>query len=106
MPATTPTADPTGVGRGDTTASGRPEDPPLDFSSLWPDVDAITCPTMLVRGGDSFHVPDAHAEALRRRRPGARLEVVPGARHAVQSDKPAELAALIENFAFGPRSQS
>ena len=83
-----------------------PEDPPLDFSSLWPDVDAITCPTMLVRGGDSFHVPDVHAEAFRRRRPGVRLEVVPGARHAVQSDKPAELAALIENFAFGPRSQS
>ncbi len=75
-----------------------PEDPPLDFSALWSDVEAITCPTMLVRGGASFHVPDAHAEELRRRRPGVRLEVVAGARHSVQSDRPAELAALIVDF--------
>ena len=82
------------------------DDPPLDFSALWSDVDAITCPTMLVRGGDSFHVPDAHARELERRRPGARLEVVPGARHAVQSDKPVELATLIDDFAFFLASRS
>jgi pimeloyl-ACP methyl ester carboxylesterase len=82
------------------------DDPPLDFSALWLDVDALTCPTMLVRGGASFHVPEEHAREFERRRPGARLEVVPAARHAVQSDKPAEVAALIEDFAFGPGSWS
>lgn len=82
-----------------------PEDPPLDFSPLWLDLETVRCPTMLVRGGDSFHVPDSHADEVRRRRPGVRLELVAGARHAVQSDKPAELAALVEDFAFGRRDR-
>jgi esterase len=78
-----------------------PDDPPLDFSPLWADVEAMRCPTMLVRGGDSLHVPNAHAEEFQRRLPGARLEVVPDAHHSVQSDKPVELAGLIEDFIFG-----
>jgi acetyl-CoA synthetase len=78
-----------------------PGDTALDFSALWSDLEAVTCPIMLVRGGDSLHVPDAHAAEVRRRQPGVRVEVVAGARHAVQSDKPRELAALLEDFAFG-----
>ncbi|WP_322754620.1 alpha/beta fold hydrolase [Frankia sp. Cas3] len=77
-----------------------PGDPPLDFSALWADLEAVRCPLMLVRGGDSFHVPDAHADQVRRCQPSARLEIVSGAGHSVQSAKPAELAALIEDFAF------
>jgi pimeloyl-ACP methyl ester carboxylesterase len=73
----------------------------FDFTPLWADVSAITTPVMLVRGGDSKFVTDDDAAEFRRRQPGLRLEVVPGAGHAVQSDKPLELAALIRDFGLG-----
>jgi len=37
---------------------------------------------------------------MRRRLPSLRLEVVPGAGHAVQSDQPLVLTRLIEDFAL------
>ncbi|OHV35246.1 MULTISPECIES: alpha/beta fold hydrolase [Pseudofrankia] len=67
---------------------------------LWADVDAITVPTMLVRGGESKFVADADADEFRRRLPSARYELVPGAGHAVQSDQPLALTALIRDFTF------
>jgi pimeloyl-ACP methyl ester carboxylesterase len=76
------------------------DDPPMDFSPLWQDVEAIAAPMMLVRGGASFHVPDEHADEFEKRRPGLRVEIVDGARHSVQSDRPVELAALIDDFVF------
>jgi pimeloyl-ACP methyl ester carboxylesterase len=60
------------------------DDPPLDFTELWDDVERLTQPTMLVRGSRSRHVPDDHATEFARRRPGARIEVVEGAGHSVQ----------------------
>jgi pimeloyl-ACP methyl ester carboxylesterase len=69
-----------------------------DFTSLWDDVSAIIVPTMLVQGGDSvFVTPEDRAE-FERRLPSVRWEVVPGAGHAVQSDQPLALAALIQEF--------
>jgi len=73
----------------------------FDFASLWDDVSAITVPVMLVRGGDSKFVSDDDASEFRRRQPGLRFEVVAGSGHAVQSDRPLELARLIEEFVFG-----
>jgi pimeloyl-ACP methyl ester carboxylesterase len=71
-----------------------------DFTPLWDDVSAITVPTMLVQGGDSpFVRPEDRAE-FERRLPSVRWEVVPGAGHAVQSDQPLVLAALIREFAL------
>ena len=72
-----------------------------DFTSLWEDVSAITVPTMLVRGGSSKFVLDEDETEMRRRLPGLRVDVVDGAGHAVQSDRPLDLVALIEDFAFG-----
>jgi alpha-beta hydrolase superfamily lysophospholipase len=46
-------------------------------------------------------VTDDDAAEFRRRQPGLRLEVVPGAWHAVQSDQPLELTRLIQDFVFG-----
>jgi pimeloyl-ACP methyl ester carboxylesterase len=57
---------------------------------------------MLVRGGASVFVSDEDAAEFQRRGRGARIETVPGAGHAVQSDRPAELTALISDFAFTP----
>jgi pimeloyl-ACP methyl ester carboxylesterase len=63
-------------------------------------VNHIEVDTMLVRGGASKFVTDDDVAEMRRRLPGLRVEVVDGAGHAVQSDRPRELAALIEDFVF------
>lgn len=41
-----------------------------------------------------------HVAEFRRRLPGARVEMVSGSGHAVQSDRPLALARLIEDFVF------
>lgn len=72
------------------------------FAGLWRDVDGIDMPLMLVRGSESAFVGEPDLAELRRRQPHARIEDVSGAGHAVQSDRPARLAALIKDFAFRP----
>jgi pimeloyl-ACP methyl ester carboxylesterase len=74
--------------------------PPSDFTALWDDVSRITAPAMLVQGGLSKYVLDEDIAEMRRRLPSLRVEVVPGAGHAVQSDRPLDLVRLIENFVF------
>jgi pimeloyl-ACP methyl ester carboxylesterase len=69
-----------------------------DHTALWADVAAITVPVLLVLGGDSPFTGEDDVAEFRRRLPAARVEVVPGAGHAVQSDQPLALAALIEDF--------
>jgi pimeloyl-ACP methyl ester carboxylesterase len=70
----------------------------MDFARLWEDVSAMSVPTMLVRGGESKYVTDDDAAEFRRRQPNARVEVVAGSGHAVQSDRPLDLVRLIEGF--------
>jgi pimeloyl-ACP methyl ester carboxylesterase len=72
----------------------------IDFTSLWDDVAATTVPTMLVLGGDSVFVLPEDVEEYRRRLPAVRVETVAGAGHAVQSDQPAALVALLTDFLF------
>ena len=63
---------------------------------LWPDVEALEMPHLLVRGGaDGSVVDDADVEELRRRRPESRVVLVEGAGHSVQGDRPVELAELL-----------
>lgn len=77
-------------------------DIPADFATLWEDVSAIRVPIMLVRGGAAGTVVDDDDVAeLRRRQPAARVEVVDGAGHSVQGDRPVELARLLEGFLTG-----
>jgi pimeloyl-ACP methyl ester carboxylesterase len=68
---------------------------PGDFSPLWEHVSAATMPLTLVRGGASAFVPDADAEEFHRRNPAARIHLVPGAGHSVQSDAPLALADIL-----------
>jgi pimeloyl-ACP methyl ester carboxylesterase len=75
--------------------------PSSDFTSLWDDVSAIRAPAMLVVGGVSVFVRPEDIVEMKRRQPTLRVETVPGAGHAVQSDKPVELTRLIEDFVFG-----
>jgi pimeloyl-ACP methyl ester carboxylesterase len=79
---------------------GEGEDIP-DFQPLWDDVSKLTMPLLLVRGADSGVVGDEDVAELRRRRPDVRVEVVEGAGHSVQGDRPVELARLIETFLDG-----
>jgi pimeloyl-ACP methyl ester carboxylesterase len=69
-----------------------------DFTALWQDVGAITVPTLFVRGGESAFVRDEDVKEMRRWLPSIEVVVVEGAGHAIQSDRPLELAAVISRF--------
>jgi pimeloyl-ACP methyl ester carboxylesterase len=69
-----------------------------DHTGLWTDVSAITVPVLLVLGADSPFTGEEDVAEFRRRLPAARVEVVAGAGHAIQSDQPLALAQLIEDF--------
>jgi esterase len=58
----------------------------------------ITCPTLVVRGGDSdvFHEEDA--ERLVARLPDGRRVTIPHAGHTVQGDNPKDLVAELRRF--------
>ena len=74
-------------------------DIPADFATLWDEVGEIAVPIMLVRGAANGTVVDDADEAeLLRRQPAARVELVEGAGHSIQGDKPVELAALLTDF--------
>ena len=68
------------------------------MSPLWDDFGAISCPLMLVRGSLSPVVDDDDVAEARRRQPGLVVEVVDGAGHSVQGDRPVELSALLEGW--------
>jgi pimeloyl-ACP methyl ester carboxylesterase len=67
----------------------------------WAALGKLDVPLMLVRGADSGFVTDPDLAEARRRQPGIRVETVPGAGHAVQSDQPRALSHLIRDFVFG-----
>jgi pimeloyl-ACP methyl ester carboxylesterase len=70
----------------------------VDFTPLWDDVAEIGVPTLLVLGGNSVYVLPDDVDEFRRRLPTVRVESVAGAGHAVQSDQPAALVALLNEF--------
>ncbi len=54
----------------------------LSGVDLWPTYDAIKCPTLVLRGGDSDLLPKKTAEDMTRRGPKAELVEFPGIGHA------------------------
>jgi pimeloyl-ACP methyl ester carboxylesterase len=66
------------------------------FEGLWDDVPAITMPTTLVRGANSFFVNDDDAAQFAQTAPGfQRTIVVADSGHSVQSDQPLELIRIL-----------
>jgi pimeloyl-ACP methyl ester carboxylesterase len=67
-----------------------------DFAGLWDDVDALSAPITLVRGGSSGFVTDEDAvELTRRARHFRKKHVVENSGHSVQSDQPRVLIDLL-----------
>jgi pimeloyl-ACP methyl ester carboxylesterase len=80
-------------------AAGSGQEPPRpDVPALWDDLESMNVPIMLVRGGNSSYVHDEDQAEFARRQPGARIELVEGSGHSVQSDRATYLAALIADF--------
>jgi len=67
----------------------------LSMSPLWDRFAKLTCPITLVRGSLSPVVDEEDVAEALRRQPASRVEVVDGAGHSIQGDRPVELAALI-----------
>ncbi|KBZ67751.1 hydrolase [Mycobacterium [tuberculosis] TKK-01-0051] len=67
-----------------------------DFAGLWDDVDALSAPVTLVRGGTSGFVSDDDAAELARRAKHFRsAHVVENSGHSVQSDQPRALIDIL-----------
>lgn len=70
----------------------------LDLDGLVPLLPRIEAPTLVVWGEDDRLVPLRLGERLARQVPGARLEVLAGVGHAVNEERPGELAMLLLDF--------
>jgi esterase len=67
-----------------------------DFTSLWDDIDTLSAPVTLIRGGSSGFVTDQDAAELNRRAKHFRAaHVVENSGHSVQSDQPRALIGLL-----------
>ena len=67
-----------------------------DFAGLWDDVDALSAPITLIRGGASGFVSNEDADELSRRaKDFRRAHVVENSGHSVQSDQPRALIDLL-----------
>ena len=67
------------------------------FSPLWDDFTAVACPITLIRGFLSPVVDDDDVAEATRRQPSLHVEVVEGAGHSIQGDRPLELAAIVRH---------
>lgn len=67
-------------------------------SSLWEIIPSISCPTLVVRGGESDVFSDSDAEKLAESLPDARWIRITGAGHTVQGDKPRDLSLALDEF--------
>ncbi len=74
------------------------------FGELWAKVSAVAVPTALWQGGAWSVVDDADVAEWMRRLPATVHEMVEGAGHSIQGDRPLELAALIEDLLARPTS--
>ena len=74
-----------------------------DFAGLWDDVDRLSAPITLIRGGSSGFVTDQDADELDRRATDFRgAHVVENSGHSVQSDQPRTLIGLLRGVIDAP----
>jgi esterase len=68
------------------------------FFDQWPFVEALACPTLVVRGGASPLFGADIAERMVETNPQVRVVEIPGAGHSVHHEKPAEVIAAMRSF--------
>jgi phosphate transport system protein len=71
-------------------------------SNFMPELGEIVAPTLIVHGGADTLVPLKYAEEACRHIPDCRLEVLPGAGHWAQRERPAEFVRLVNEFLAPP----
>lgn len=69
-----------------------------DLRTVWTDVHAIACPTLVVRGGESDVMTEEQAARFSAELEYGRWTTVSGAGHNVQGDEPRGLSAAIRTF--------
>lgn len=69
-------------------AAARLDPDPARQVDLWPYVEALRCPALVVRGGESDFLPAATMAELAQRNPLIRTVEIPGAGHYVHDDAP------------------
>jgi pimeloyl-ACP methyl ester carboxylesterase len=67
-------------------------------TDLWPYVERIRVPTMLVIGGDSTLVTPGKLARMREGIPGLRVTTINGATHMVPQEKPVEFERAVRGF--------
>jgi pimeloyl-ACP methyl ester carboxylesterase len=70
----------------------------IAYSPLWDHFGAITCQMTLLRGSLSPVVDDDDVAEAIRRQPTLRVDIVDGAGHSIQGDRPVQLAALLREI--------
>ncbi|MEY9537988.1 pimeloyl-ACP methyl ester carboxylesterase [Bradyrhizobium diazoefficiens] len=79
-------------------ASARLSAAPGKIVDLWPHVEALQMPTLLIRGANSDFLSAATAEDMCRRNARIRRADVPGATHYVHDDNLAGFNAVLQDF--------
>ena len=71
---------------------------PESVRRLWGYVESLSCPTLVVRGGESDVVAEGTASTMHERMPNGSLATVPGAGHLVPGDNPAGFEQAVMAF--------
>ena len=79
-------------------AQARLNATPEQLVDLWPHVEAIVCPTLLLRGARSDFLSSQTAEEMVRRNPNIVCQTVPGASHYVHDDNFQAFQAALDMF--------
>ena len=83
-------------------AEARLDPDPSRVVDLWPHVEAIASPTLVLRGGRSDYLKRDTAEAMSRRNPLIRWREVADAGHYIHDDQPEVVAELVSSFLMSP----
>lgn len=79
-------------------AEARLNPDPSRQVDLWPHVEAISCPTLILRGGRSDYLKKEAAEAMSARNPNLRWRDVADAGHYVHDDQPQVFEDWVSSF--------
>jgi pimeloyl-ACP methyl ester carboxylesterase len=79
-------------------AESRLNPDPARVVDLWPCVEAIACPTLILRGARSDYLARETVEAMASRNPNFRWHEVAGAGHYVHDDQPESVARYVGSF--------